>query len=339
MRLTVVGDVLLEQDPGDPSGEPDPGGPPGEPTAGAPPSGTEPGSRRSRAGGAGLIATMLRDDGHEVELLTALSDDEGAVRLREHLAGIRIIACASRAPTPLVTRPRAGSRESQRIPEPGERPPLPRVTSRMLAAVARARALIVADRGRRLLEHPELRVAVHRRGSDVPLVWDPRIPGADPVPSCRLVTPSLLDAATAAGTPAHPSAAAEAAERLQHRYGCCAIAITLGAQGALLVEQDREPLLVRSTPVDPVDTRDAGCRFVATAATVLARGGDRREAVRSGVAAARAYLAAGGVRDPDAAHARHPSGREPQPDTDLPVPSAAQPPLSRSRAHRSSTLR
>lgn len=314
MRITVVGDVLLDEDPPDRAGALHPG---------APAPDTRRGSRVSRAGGAGLLATMLRDDGHEVELLTALGDDEGASRLRAHLQGVEVIACASSAPTPVRTRPRTEDRTVDPAGEGGGMPPLPRVTSRMLQAVARADAIVVADHGYRLLEHPELRVAVHRRGHDAPLVWAPHHRGADPVPASWLVTRSLPDATAAAGIPAHPSAAvdaaaeiaAEAAGRLQRRYGCRALAITLGKHGALLVEEDGEPLLVRSAPVESADTYGAGCRFVATAATVFARGGDRREAVRSGVEAAGAYLATSGIAALGTARPTRPP--DPAPDTGI----------------------
>lgn len=307
MRVTVIGDVLLDEDLEGTAGRLCPDGP-------APV--VELGSRRSRAGGAGLVATMLRHDGHEVELVTALSDDEGAERLRSLLEGIEIIAGPSGAPTPAKTRLRAGGQSVCRIDEGCDRPPLPRVTSRMLEAVARADVIIVADYGRRLTEHPELRVAVHRRGTDAPVVWDPHPRGADPVPSSWLVTPNLPEAAAAAGTGATPEDATEAAARLQQRYGCDAIAVTLGAAGALLAELDRDPLLVPAEPVESADPCGAGDRFVATAATVLARGGDRRAAVRAAVDAAGAYLAAGGVSALGSVPLTRPADDDPDAETD-----------------------
>lgn len=286
MRITVVGDVLLDEDV---EGRierlcPD-----------APVPVVEVSGRRFRAGGAGLVAAMLQGDGHEVSLVTALGDDEAAARIRERLPGVAVIACDSGAPTPVKRRVRTADQAVCRIDEGCEPPPVPRVTDRLLSAVADSEAIIVSDYGRRLTEHTELREALQRRGGAVPLVWDPHPRGADPVPAAQLVTPNLPEATAAAGTARGPEHAAEAAARLHERYGCAAVLVTLGELGALLHEPGAEPLEIPSEPVAAADTCGAGDRFIAAAAVALARGADRRAAAREAVSAARDYLAAGGV--------------------------------------------
>jgi bifunctional ADP-heptose synthase (sugar kinase/adenylyltransferase) len=229
-------------------------------------------AHRFRAGGAGLVAAMLHHDGHEVELVTALGDDEAARRIRERLPGVSIIACDSAAPTPVKRRVRTADQAVCRIDEGCGPPPVPRVDDLALAAVSRAEAIVVSDYGRRLTEHPELRAALQRRALRVPLVWDPHPRGTEPVSAARLVTPNIDEAAAAAGTGRGAARASEAAERLRERYGCAAVLVTLGELGALLHEGERAPVEITTDPVEAADPCGAGDRLISAAAAALRRG-------------------------------------------------------------------
>ena len=286
MKIVVVGDTLLDEDIDGVAErfQPD-----------APVPVVDVRNRRSRAGGAGLVAQLLLHDGHEVTLVTALSADAPSERLRGHLEGIRVVAGLLPAPTPVKTRLRAAGQPVARIDDGCGEPVLPHVTREMLTAIAEADAIIVSDYGRALTNHPEIRVALHRRGTRVPLVWDPHPRGADPVPSARLVTPNLSEAAKAAGTPVEAASAAEAAARLRERWGCIAVSVTLGPEGALLFDADHAPALIPARPVDAADACGAGDRFAASALLALAAGDPLPAAVRNGVDAAGDFLAAGGV--------------------------------------------
>src|SRR3954464_300492 len=101
MEITVVGDVLLDVDID------------GETTRlcpDAPVPVVDVAAERYRAGGAGLVATLLADDGLDVVLVTVLSDDEAARRLGRCLGGVAVVAGPSGAPTPVKTRVRAAGR-------------------------------------------------------------------------------------------------------------------------------------------------------------------------------------------------------------------------------------
>lgn len=286
MRITVVGDALLDEDVEGTIERlcPD-----------APVPVVDVAQRRSRAGGAGLVAALLRHDGHEVELVTALGDDEPAERIRSRLPGVSVIACESGAPTPVKRRIRTADQAVCRIDDGCGPPPLPRVGEHVLAAISRAETIVVSDYGRRLAEHPEVRAALQRRAEQVPLVWDPHPRGADPVPAARLVTPNIDEASAAAGTGRGASHAAEAAARLRERYGCAGVLVTLGELGALLQERNRAPVEITTEPVEAADPCGAGDRLASAAAIALAHGATLDDAAREAVAAARAYLAAGGV--------------------------------------------
>src|SRR5690606_12603837 len=129
MRVVVVGDTLLDQDYDGVSTRL-------SPDAAVPV--VEISQRVRRAGGAGLVATMLARDGHDVALVTVLSDDEGSGPLRAALRGVEIVAGFSDAPTPVKTRVRCNGEPFGRLDEGCQEPPDPRVDDRMLAAIETA---------------------------------------------------------------------------------------------------------------------------------------------------------------------------------------------------------
>jgi D-beta-D-heptose 7-phosphate kinase / D-beta-D-heptose 1-phosphate adenosyltransferase len=300
LTITVVGDTLLDVDVSGSAARLSPD---------APVPVVEARSITRRAGGAGLVATMLARDGHRVRLVTALSDDANAGQLRHDLHGIQVIAGPSGAPTPVKTRVRAGTHPVVRIDEGCATPPVPEATAAMLDAVAGADAIVVADYGRRLTENPQMRAALQRRGTRVPLVWDPHAHGAPPVRSAAAVTPNLAEATAVAGIEGTDvTAAAESAAILQAKWGCAAVVVTLGVNGALLHHPERAtstvrghagyrpaPLVIPATAVADIDPCGAGDRLSATVAVELLRGATIDDAVAAGVREAGAFLAAGGV--------------------------------------------
>ncbi|MGT2463284.1 hypothetical protein [Sinomonas atrocyanea] len=86
--------------------------------------------RLERAGGAGLVATMLAEDGHDVDLITALSNDQAAARLRDLLSGVRVSAGALGGPTPVKMRLIADGQRVARIDEGCGQKPFPWSTRR-----------------------------------------------------------------------------------------------------------------------------------------------------------------------------------------------------------------
>ncbi|MFP3547565.1 PfkB family carbohydrate kinase, partial [Rhizobium sp. SIMBA_035] len=91
MRITVVGDLLLDVDINGAATRLSPD---------APVPVVDVADVRRRAGGAGLVATVLARDGHDVALVTAVSDDDGASHLKRALEGVQVLAGAPLAPTP-----------------------------------------------------------------------------------------------------------------------------------------------------------------------------------------------------------------------------------------------
>jgi D-beta-D-heptose 7-phosphate kinase/D-beta-D-heptose 1-phosphate adenosyltransferase len=286
MRVVVVGDCLLDVDLTGMATRLSPD---------APVPVVEVRESVDRAGGAGLVATMLARDGIDVTLLTALGDDDGAMRLREVLAGIPVVAGDLGGRTSVKTRVRADGHPIARLDEGGG-PSRADITQTQLDAIDAADVVIASDYGRGLLADERLRAAIARRGRVAPVVWDPHVRGSRPVPGVALATPNGTEAAALSGEPLGGIAEAmDAAAILRLQWQAEAVAVTLGGRGAVVSAGTDLPVVIPTERVDAADPCGAGDRLTASAGIILGRGGDVHDALVCGVADAGAYLRAGGV--------------------------------------------
>ncbi|SDL83248.1 rfaE bifunctional protein, domain I/rfaE bifunctional protein, domain II [Arthrobacter sp. ov407] len=291
MNIVVVGDVLLDVDVDGVATRLCPDAPvPVVDVSGA----------RQRAGGAGLVATMLAGEGHHVILVTVLGTDEASTRLEGQLAGVTVVAGPSGAPTPVKTRVRAGGHPLVRFDEGCQRPPVPAVTPAMLQALEGAAAIVVADYGRGLTANPSLRAALTRLAGRVPIIWDPHPAGAMPVAGVDVVTPNWSEARAAAAvmSTAAPSAddPGELARTLMSLWHSNAVLVTQGEHGATLVRDSASAALHIAAPKTVVaDPCGAGDRLAASLAAQLAAGHDLTESSPVAVRDAASFLAGGGV--------------------------------------------
>jgi rfaE bifunctional protein nucleotidyltransferase chain/domain/rfaE bifunctional protein kinase chain/domain len=293
--LVVVGDVLLDIDLTGPANRlcPDAPGPV-----------IDLADEIVRAGGAGLAASLAASDGLGVRLVTALADDADGRRLRAALGGIDgidVVSATAPGATPVKTRIRSADRSLARVdrggttPEPGAVP----VTDAMLATVADADAVLVADYGRGLAANPALRAILTKVASRKPVVWDPHPRGPDPIRGAWLVTPNRAEAEAVLGTSGKGLGwASSAALELRHEWRVRAVAVTLGSGGAVL-NHGGAPIAIPAPKVTVTDPCGAGDRFGVTAVSGLLRGRSLDEAVSDAVTAAAAFLAAGGVSRQD----------------------------------------
>jgi rfaE bifunctional protein nucleotidyltransferase chain/domain/rfaE bifunctional protein kinase chain/domain len=255
---------------------------------------------RCRPGGAGLAAALAARDGQrEVVLVTALAGDPAGRELAKLLAeaGVRVVDLGLSGPTPEKIRVRAEGRSLLRLDRGGEPGTVGALGADGLRALALAGAVLVADYGRGLTAQPSVREALRRTPPRVPLVWDPHPRGATPVAGVRLATPNRVEAARLVPAVRGDSLAAVAtrARAVMERWHAGGVAVTLGARGALMVDGSGPPLMVPATPAPGGDACGAGDRFAVAAATLLADGAVPSEAVVGAVAAASAFVAAGGA--------------------------------------------
>jgi D-beta-D-heptose 7-phosphate kinase / D-beta-D-heptose 1-phosphate adenosyltransferase len=248
--------------------------------------------RWQRPGGAGLAAVLAARGDRDVVLVTAIGDDGDGEALTDLLAeaGVRVVRLKLSGATVCKTRIRAGGQSMLRLDHgdgsaAGE--PLPPAVAEIFDA---AGAICVADYGRGISAHEEVRALLSRAAERVPVVWDPHPRGADPVPGCWLVTPNQDEAQKLS------------AESLRKKWNARAVCVTLGAKGALLATGPGDSAgnshhRVPEAAARPGrgDTCGAGDRFAVAATLALADGKSVDDAVTAAVGAASRFVAAGGA--------------------------------------------
>jgi rfaE bifunctional protein nucleotidyltransferase chain/domain/rfaE bifunctional protein kinase chain/domain len=279
MRLTVLGDALLDRDLHGHAGRLAPD---------APVPVVDDLREHARPGGAGLAAVLAGRAGAEVTLVTALADDEagGVLAILLADAGIDVVDVGLDGATPQKVRVMAAGHPLLRLDhggEPGAPGPL---TGPARAALAGADAVLVSDYGRGMAAQ----VAGPLAPDAPPLVWDPHPRGPEPVRGAVLVTPNADEASRFAGV----GDSEDQARLLRGRWGVGAVCVTRGRDGALLVDPDGAHIV--PAPAVAGDPCGAGDCFAATVAAEIGRGEPSLAAVRMAVAAASAFVAAGGAR-------------------------------------------
>ncbi|MER7014494.1 PfkB family carbohydrate kinase [Saccharopolyspora sp. NPDC000359] len=282
MKLVVVGDALLDVDltGGAERLCPD-----------APVPVVDVSARRNRPGGAALAAVLGDAHGADVTLVTGRSDDAAGRELGRMLAARCVLLDAPfTGGTPSKTRVRADGQSLVRLDTgDGTVPDLP-LEGGPLEALRGADAVLVADYGRGITANSWLRRELARLPSDVPLVWDPHPRGSEPLPRADLVVPNHAEALLLGAG----AATAGGASALRLRWRCGAVAITLGAAGAVLDPPGEllpAPELAAANP----DTCGAGDSFAVATTLALGRGASLREAVHYGVDSASHFVAEGGA--------------------------------------------
>ncbi|GLZ49443.1 bifunctional protein HldE [Actinomycetospora sp. NBRC 106375] len=261
--------------------------------------------RRERPGGAGLTALLAaRSTERPVRLVTVLGpgDPVGAL-----LPGVDVVAATAEGTVPTKTRMIADDRVLLRVDDGGLGPFA--MSSAMVEAIAGAGVVLVSDYGRGMTADPAVRAALSEAATRVPVVWDPHPHGAPPVPGATLVTPNLSEArGYVSGTPGYgrefrshtfPAEPAALGEALREHWGVDAVAVTAGAEGAVL-RAATGTSVVPAAPARGGDPCGAGDRFAASVAVALAEGSAVDDAVGEAVAAAAAFVAAGGAGALDA---------------------------------------
>ena len=304
-RLVVIGDCLLDRDVDGHVDRVMPDGP-------APVLDEDLVTRR--AGGAGLAAALAAADGHDVTLVTALSDDDAADVLRRLLAdaGIDTIDLGLDAPTPVKTRLRADGHPMLRL-DRGGRSGADQVRScpgGLGTRLGAADAVLVACYGRGVTSHPGVRRALEEAVTRCPVVWDPHPKGDPPVPGTTITTPN--DRELAALVPDEEGDGLDCVTRRARQLAVrwsTGIAVTRGRDGAVYTAGQDLALVVPAPAVEARDVCGAGDRFASAVAGALADRDGISDAVRAGVDAASAFVARGGaaasataVTDPEDTH-------------------------------------
>jgi rfaE bifunctional protein nucleotidyltransferase chain/domain/rfaE bifunctional protein kinase chain/domain len=249
-----------------------------------------------RPGGAALAATLAAAEGRNTVLLSAIGQDGAGAELRRLLDahGVALIDLGLAGSTPEKIRLMDGRRTLLRLDRGAERGTVGELTATARAAIGWADVLLVSDYGRGLTAHPALRAVLARRCTErAPLVWDPHPLGADPLRGVTLVTPNAGELQARPGAPRGGSPKARAVA-LAKRWGVRGVCVTLGADGALLVCDERT-VSMPAPVVSDGDPCGAGDCFAAAAACALGDGADLTGAVSEALAVAGAFVERGGA--------------------------------------------
>jgi len=247
--------------------------------------------RRVRPGGAGLAALLAARAGEDVVLLTGLARDPAGAELRRLLADrVELVELPFRGSTVRKTRVRAAGQSLVRIDEGDGSVPDEPIGGSALAALRSADAVLVADYGNGTTDNGSLRSALSGLPAEVPLVWDPHPKGARPLARADLAVPNRSEAAPASPEPA------EAAAALRRNWGCAAVAVTTGAEGAVLVPPEPAERFTPATAVSG-DVCGAGDRFAVAALSALLHRKTVADAVSCAVDSASRFIADGGAAE------------------------------------------
>jgi ribokinase len=160
-------------------------------------------------------------------------------------------------------------------------------------SVPRARVLLLQ------LEVPMETVLAAAAGARGTVVLTPAAPQrlpAELLAQVDVLVPNEHELAALAGTAAGERSPADLVE-LARAVATCAVVVTLGARGALIVPADGGPALLQAPPpVTPVDTTGAGDCFCGALGQALASGAALAEAVRYAVTAAALSTTGPGAR-------------------------------------------
>jgi rfaE bifunctional protein nucleotidyltransferase chain/domain len=263
-------------------------------------------ARRWRPGGAGLAALLAGRAGHQVVLVTALGADDSARRLADLLGEhTEVVAMPLRGATVCKTRILTGGQSLLRVDSGDGRAAGPPAAHRLRSASRGAAAVLVADYGRGVSTEPAVRAVLSELADRLPVVWDPHPRGARPVPACRLATPNKPEALRAVPEAGGVGAAAAA---LRGRWRCAAVAVTCGADGAVVDTGQGRTALPAPHPSLPAgaDTCGAGDAFAAAATGALIATNSVTGAVRAAIDTASRFVADGAAAAVDVAPAATP---------------------------------
>ena len=224
--------------------------------------------------------------GRRVAMVGCVGDDQAGHELLASLeaagvdgSGVRVVEGVPSG-TACITVSEDG--ENQIVVSPGANA---RLTPDDVAAAAAVRSAAVTLLQ---LEVPLETVAAAARAAGGRVVLNPapvRALPAELLGRIDVLVPNRVELARLAGGPV-PRTVEQAAE-LAGRLGGRAVVVTLGADGALVVEDGRAGL-VPAVPVRPVDTTAAGDAFCGGLADALAGGAGLQEAARRAVRVAAA---------------------------------------------------
>lgn len=258
-----------------------------------------------RPGGAALAALMAaRSYDGPVRFITSLGGGAGdAVARFLRSEGVHVIDLGGTR-TVVKTRVRVEGQCLLRLDTAGAPKPSsytlelrPQRLRSVRATLSGAAAILASDYGNGLLDRGSLREVLGVLAGRKHVVWDPHPRGGPPVAGVTVAAPNRNELARASSGCVDGLAKTVAAGRnLLDDWGCTALAVTLGADGALRIDRSGAAEVVPAQPgIEAGDTCGAGDAFAVACTCTLASGGTVADSVGAAVAAATDFVRSGGA--------------------------------------------
>lgn len=262
-------------------------------------------AERSLPGGAANVAMNIRSLGSLPVSAGLVGDDEHGRLLRSLLsaAGADVSCVLTDAGRPTTTKTRIMARHQQilRIDREVSDPASPGVAAELERAVMGALdsvdAVVFEDYDKGCI-HPGLVAAVISAAAarGIPVAVDPKFRNFRAYRGCSLLKPNRSEASRFTGMEIVDSAQASgAASKILSETGSEAVLLTLGEQGAVLVEKGGIPILIPAAARRVFDVSGAGDTVISVMALAIAAGMPLRLAALLANYAAAAVCAEPGV--------------------------------------------
>lgn len=262
-------------------------------------------AERSLPGGAANVAMNIRSLGSLPVSAGLVGDDEHGRLLRSLLsaAGADVSCVLTDAGRPTTTKTRIMARHQQilRIDREVSDPASPGVAAELeravLGALDSVDAVVFEDYDKGCI-HPGLVAAVISAAAarGIPVAVDPKFRNFRAYRGCSLLKPNRSEASRFTGMEIVDSAQASgAASKILSETGSEAVLLTLGEQGAVLVEKGGIPILIPAAARRVFDVSGAGDTVISVMALAIAAGMPLRLAALLANYAAAAVCAEPGV--------------------------------------------
>jgi rfaE bifunctional protein kinase chain/domain len=239
-------------------------------------------------GGAANVLANLLSLGAKGSVVGVVGNDSSGERLRTGLSellkrGDDNLVLDSTRPSTTKTRIVAHSQLVVRADRESRAPVNPQIEDqiigRLINLLEGADAFVVSDYDKGVVTPRILRKTLSFAYERLPVLIDPKLRNFDSYRPATLVTPNHHEALRMSNTEDHSDTGSHQAARvIREKLGCDSVLITRGDRGMMLLENDGDPVFVKTAAREVYDVTGAGDTVIAALAAALAAGASMIEA-------------------------------------------------------------
>lgn len=239
-------------------------------------------------GGAANVLANLLSLGAKGSVVGVVGNDANGERLRTGLSelvkhGEDHLVLDSTRPSTTKTRIVAHSQLVVRADRESRAPVNPQIEDqiigRLINLLESADAFVVSDYDKGVVTPRILRKTLAFAYQRIPVLIDPKLRNFDSYRPATLVTPNHHEALRMSNTEDHSDIGShQAAKVIREKLECDAVLITRGDRGMMLLENDGDPVFVKTAAREVYDVTGAGDTVIAALAAALAAGASMIEA-------------------------------------------------------------